>query len=96
MNSIGLAIGPETALYPLYVSQGDYTTNLTKRYISATSNIILSTTISVYVCANFAGNVWSSLGTIYISSDERIKKNRLDVNDDTALDKTFNIQPKTY
>jgi len=29
-----------------------------------------------------------------VSSDVRIKK--IDVNDDTALDKTLNIQPKTY
>ena len=29
-------------------------------------------------------------------TDVRIRKNILDVNDDTALDKILNIQPKTY
>ena len=33
---------------------------------------------------------------IYVSSDARIKRNIVDVNDDTALDKILNIQPKTY
>jgi hypothetical protein len=42
MNSMGLAIGPVTALYPLYVSQGAYTTTLTKRYINTNSNTISS------------------------------------------------------
>jgi hypothetical protein len=31
----------------------------------------------------------------YENSDERIKKRILDVNDDTAIDKILNIQPKT-
>ena len=42
---------------------------------------------AVLVCANFSGSIWCSIGTIHVSSDERIKKNILDVNDDTALDK---------
>jgi hypothetical protein len=46
--------------------------------------------------ANFVGNIWCSVGTIYVSSDVRIKTNILNVNDDTALDKTLNIQPETY
>jgi len=41
-------------------------------------------------------NIWCSVGTIYVSSDARIKKNILDVNDETALDKILIIQPKTY
>ena len=32
---------------------------------------------------------------IYVSSDERIKK-KVDVNDDTAIEKILNIQPKGY
>ncbi len=63
------------------------TTDLTKRYINSASNAILSTTSQMLVCANFSGSIWCSIGTIHVSSDERIKKNILDVNDDTALDK---------
>ena len=33
---------------------------------------------------------------VYVSSDARIKRNIVDVNDHTALDKILNIQPKTY
>ena len=63
-----------------------YTTALTKRYINPASNAVLSTTSQILVCANFFGNIWCSVGTICVCSDERIKKNILDVNDDTALD----------
>ena len=55
-----------------------------KRYISTTGTA--STNGDVYVIANFNGNIWCSFGTIYKSSDVRIKK-ILDVNGDTALDK---------
>ena len=41
-------------------------------------------------------NIWCSVGTIYVSSDARIKKYILDVNDETALDQILIIQPKTY
>ena len=52
MNSKGLAIGLDTALYPLHVSLGEYNSALTKRFILATSNGISSTTVDVLVCAN--------------------------------------------
>ena len=45
---------------------------------------------------HFFGSIWCSVGTTYVSSDERIKRNILNVNDDTALDKILNIQSKTY
>ena len=41
-------------------------------------------------------NIWCSVGTIYVSSDARIKRNIVDVHDGTSLDKILNIQPKTY
>jgi hypothetical protein len=46
--------------------------------------------------ASFRGNIWCDNGTIYISSDSRIKKNVLDINDDTSLQKILLIEPKTY
>ncbi len=66
MNSKGLAIGLDTALYSLHVSLGEYTTSaLTKRFILATSKGISSTTVAVLVCANFSGCIWCSVGTVY-------------------------------
>ena len=69
---------------------------LTKRYINTTSNSMSSLSSQILVCARFVSSIWCSVGTLYGSSDARIKKNILDVNDDTALDKILNIQPKTY
>ena len=94
INSKGLANGSNPATYPLNVSVplGDLFTTGTKRYISTSGTA--STTGDVRMMANFVGNIWCSVGTVYKSSDVRIKKNILDVNDDTALDKILNIQPK--
>ena len=48
--------------------------------------------------AYFVGSIWCSVGPVYVSSDLslRINKKIVDVNDDTALDKILNIQPKPY
>ncbi len=73
-------------MWPLHVtdSLGVNTSTGFKRCISTTGTA--STNGDVYVIANFNGNIWCSFGTIYKSSDVRIKK-ILDVNGDTALDK---------
>ena len=92
MNSKGLAMGADTALHPLHVSLGQYTSALAKRYISTSGGYQVH--LLLFLCANFSGNIWCSVGTIYVSSDARKKK--LDVNDDTAFVKILNIQPKTY
>ena len=47
------------------------------------------------VCASFASSVWCKY-QIIVSSDERIKRNIQDINDDSALQKILSIQPKTY
>ena len=97
INNLGVGIGIESPIYSLYIAGGDNTSNdLLKRYIRQDANGIASTTGNFYVIANFSGNIWCSVGTIYVSSDARIKKNIVDINDDTALDKILNIQPKTY
>ena len=97
INKLGVGIGIESPIYSLYIAGGDNTSNdLLKRYIRQDANGIASTTGNFYVIANFSGNIWCSVGTIYVSSDARIKKNIVDINDDTALDKILNIQPKTY
>ena len=98
INNNGLGIGIDSTLYTLYVSGGcNYSNDLTKRYVRDTgTNGISSTTGNILVIANFNGAIWCSVGTIYVSSDARIKRNIVDVNDDTALDKILNVQPKTY
>jgi hypothetical protein len=50
---------------------------------------------AVNVCAIFDNSIWVR-GTMYQNSDERIKKNIQDINDDTALEQILSIQPKTY
>jgi len=95
----GVSINSSTAsTFPLFVStfRAENTTAATKRFISTTSNVISSTTSSIATVANFAGSIWCSSGTIYISSDKRIKKNILDVDDDSALQMILKIEPKTY
>ena len=47
------------------------------------------------VCAIFGSSIWV-YSWIASSSDERIKKNIEDINDDSALQKILSIQPKTY
>ena len=75
INSIGLGIGINTPLYPLYVSGSANNSNaLTKRFIVTTWNGISSTTNNFLVIANFNGSIWCSNGTIYVSSDARIKE----------------------
>jgi hypothetical protein len=47
------------------------------------------------VCADFGSSIFVQ-GSVVITSDERIKKNIVDINDDTALQKILSIQPKIY
>ena len=47
------------------------------------------------VCAKFNLDVWST-GTIFVSSDIRIKEDIQDIIDDTALQSILSIEPKTY
>jgi hypothetical protein len=98
-NLYGVSINSSTAsTWPLYVSNSRTapTDTTTKRFINTTSNVISSTTSVISTVANFVGSIWCSAGTIYISSDGRIKKNILDVDDDSALQMILKIEPKTY
>jgi len=95
----GVTINSSTAsTWPLFVSNSRTanTTAATKRYINTISNVVSSTTSSIVTVANFAGSIWCSSGSVYISSDKRIKKNILDVDDDSALQMILKIEPKTY
>ena len=59
---------------------------------SSTGN---STSSSPNMCADFGSSVWVK-DKILITSDERMKKNIEDVNDDSALQKILLIQPKIF
>ena len=59
-------------------------------------NIIVATNIvNSNICAKFNSSIWTS-GNVISSSDERIKKNIRDLQDDSALQMILNIQPKKY
>jgi hypothetical protein len=47
------------------------------------------------ICAKFNSSIWTS-GNVISSSDERIKTNIRDLQDDSALQMILNIQPKKY
>jgi hypothetical protein len=73
--SLGLGIMRDDAEYPLHVSGfGNNASSNTKRYINPLPNVTSNTTLSILVVANFVGYIWCSSGTIYVSSNERIKE----------------------
>jgi hypothetical protein len=74
---------------------GTSTGSITQRYFSAPINITTTTTATTNVCAIFDSSLWCK-DIITSSSDERIKTNITDINDDTALQKILQIEPKTY
>ena len=98
-GNVGIGIAPNN--YKLEVASGDGATpdDPTISYGIHTSN---STNIEVAqnitntnICAKFNSSIWTT-GNVISSSDERIKKDIKDLEDDTALQMILNIQPKTY
>jgi hypothetical protein len=71
------------------------TGNIFQRYFSIVLGDGTNTQTLTDVCAIFDSSVWCK-SKYTVSSDERIKKNIQDINDDTALQKILLIQPKTY
>jgi hypothetical protein len=69
----------------------------TTSYTSMTNSATLasSSTAITNVCSIFDSSILVT-GKVASSSDIRIKKNILDINDDSALQKILNIEPKTY
>jgi len=60
-----------------------------------TNTLASSSTAITNVCSIFDSSILVT-GKVASSSDTRIKKNILDINDDSALQKILNIEPKTY
>ena len=99
-NTGNVGIGVEPNNYKLEVAAGDgITLDDTLNYgilTSNDSNIQLTSNITnTDICAKFNSSIWTS-GNVISSSDERIKKNICDLEDDTALQMILNIKPKKY
>lgn len=99
-NSGNVGIGVNPGNYKFEVASGTgVTVNSSLLYGIHTSNdpsIILATNITNNnICAKFNSSIWTT-GNVISSSDERIKTNICDLEDDSALQMILNIQPKTY
>ena len=97
-NTAGLlSVGGAIAQAKLHVASGTYATGLTTlRYWNVgTTNITLGGSFND-ICAIFDSSIWCKSSYVAFSSDERIKTNIQDIEDDGALQKILQIQPKTY
>jgi hypothetical protein len=97
-NTAGLlSVGGAIAQAKLHVASGTYATGLTTlRYWNVgTTNLTLGASFND-ICAIFDSSIWCKSSYVAFSSDERIKTNIKDIEDDGALQKILQIQPKTY
>jgi hypothetical protein len=94
LGTIGIGL-----LFPaakLHVASGSTSTgNIYQRYLSIIIGDGTNTQTLTDVCAIFDSSVWCK-SKFTTSSDIRIKNNIKDIDDDTALQKILQIQPKTY
>jgi len=91
-----VGVGTLSPAAKLHVASGSTSTgNIFQRYLSIILGDGTATQTLTDVCAIFDSSVWTK-SKFTTSSDERIKKNIQDINDDTALQKILLIQPKTY
>jgi len=91
-----VGIGTNNPNAKLHVNSGTASTGaITAYYFSNSTTITTNATGDSTVCAQFESAAWSKTKFI-VSSDERIKKNITDIDDDGALQKILNVQPKTY
>lgn len=102
-GNVGIGIEPNN--YKLEVAAGngvlqsvipEDTTITYGIHTSNYSNIeVVSNITNTSICAKFNSSIWTT-GNVISSSDERIKKDIKDLEDDAALQMILNIQPKTY
>jgi hypothetical protein len=91
-----LGIGTSEPSSKLHVSTYNYNTGAQNlRYFNATTSLSYANTSVSDTCAVFDGSIWAK-STIASSSDERIKTNICNINQDTALEQILCIEPKTY
>ena len=96
-NTAGLlSVGGAIAEAKLHVGSGAKSTgSIFQRYLSIVIGEGTATQTLTDVCAIFESSVWCK-SRYTVSSDERIKTNIQDINDDEALQKILLIQPKKY
>ena len=87
--------GTTTIAGPLTVSGTSTSTTQNYRYFNAGTALTYGSSNQTDVCAKFNGSIWVT-SWIASSSDIRIKKDILDINDNSALLKILAIEPKTY
>jgi hypothetical protein len=89
---VGIGTTPNA---PLHVASGSDTMT-SPTYVEYTGSLSGTLTGSVSgLCAVFDSSIWCKQN-VAVTSDERIKKNMEDINDDSALQKIMSIEPKTY
>jgi len=99
LGNVGIGIVPNS--YKLEVAAGNGVTpeDATISYGIHTSNYsnieVVKNITNTNICAKFNSSIWTT-GNVISSSDERIKMNIRDLQDDGALQMILNIQPKTY
>ena len=77
-------------------SQSIYTTNIRNNNpINIGDNITVYEDDKTY-CVKASDNIWLDGANLTFTSDERIKKEINDIDDDSALDKIMKIEPKSY
>jgi hypothetical protein len=94
-GNIGIGLTNPNA--KLEIISGTASTGNITQYILSNATTIFTTpsTATADVCAIFNSSIWCKT-KVTVSSDIRIKNNINDINDDSALQKILNIQPKTY
>jgi hypothetical protein len=80
-----------------FESKNTFTANIHNysHHIQIGDNITVHQDDNTY-CFKANDNIWLDGADITYTSDERIKKNIQDIDDDSALDKIMTIEPKTY
>lgn len=83
----------------MYLQIGSYTGSKSSSLATMIENnniTYLNTSfVALDVCAEFGSSIWVD-SRIYVSSDERIKKEVQDINDESALNKILQLKPKSF
>ena len=90
-----VGIGTATPSYLLHVNASYLPATVTNGLIYQTGTYLATQTASKFISIKAEQSIWTADYFLY-SSDERIKKNIRDINDDIALQKILSFQPKFY
>ncbi len=91
-GQVGIGITP---IANLHVGNNTANTAGSIVYFNKSTSLTSSSTVFDDVCAIFDSSIIVN-GSIVSASDERIKNNIIDLDDDSALQKIMDISPKTY